>query len=136
MPGDPWADVLLIEDDPAVSDMYALRLRSDGYRVRVEADGRRGLAAALRGTFDVILLDLRLPGLHGLDVLHELRRRTSTDVPVIILTNDDCRDKALAAGAQEYLLKSSLTPRRLSQRVARLILAGTRLGNCTLAVTR
>jgi len=81
-------DVLLVEDDPALSEMYRLKLVQDGYQVRLASDGESGLEAALRRPPDLLLLDLRLPNLSGFELLERLRRVPGwIDPPVIVLSN-------------------------------------------------
>ena len=76
--------VLLVEDDLRLAALTREYLDGHGVAVVHVADGRTGLAEALSGRFDAVLLDLRLPGRDGLDVCRELRARS--DVPVIVLT--------------------------------------------------
>ena len=111
-------DVLFIEDDPDVLEMYKTKLEADGYRVTTSADGEEGLARATELTPDIIFLDLRLPKKDGFEVLQELRRREDTsEIPVIILSNFGERelvDRGLKLGANEFLIKAQTTPGSLS----------------------
>ena len=113
--------VLFIEDDPAVAEMYKLKLELDGYTVTVAKDGEEGLKIATDSPPDIIFLDTRLPKMDGFAVLERLRsaERTS-EVPVIILSNYGERelvDRGLKLGALEYLIKSQTTPANLSRGV-------------------
>jgi DNA-binding response OmpR family regulator len=112
-------DVLLVEDDPAVLEMYRLKLELDGYRVSTATDGEDGLKKAGALSPDIIFLDIRLPKLDGLEVLRKLRAQDQTrDIPVIILSNYDEEDLVaggLRLGAHEYLIKSRTTPSSLSE---------------------
>jgi DNA-binding response OmpR family regulator len=113
--------VLFIEDDPAVAEMYKLKLELDGYTVTVAKDGEEGLAIANQSPPDIIFLDTRLPKMDGFAVLERLRSvdRTS-EIPVIILSNYGERelvDRGLKLGALEYLIKSQTTPANLSRGV-------------------
>ena len=112
-------DVLLVEDDPAVLEMYRLKLELDGYRVNTAADGEEGLAKAGALPPDIIFLDIRLPKMDGLEVLRRLRAEAKTrDIPVIILSNYDAEDlvaRGLHLGAHEYLIKARTTPTSLSK---------------------
>jgi len=116
-------DVLLIEDDPVVQEMYQFKLSLDGYRVSVAADGDAGIAKALELTPDIIFLDIRLPGKDGFAVLEELRRHDRTaHIPVIILSNfgeKELVERGLKLGAFEYLIKSDTTPGSLSAGIGR-----------------
>ncbi|WP_457666665.1 response regulator [Thiolapillus sp.] len=99
--------VLLAEDDPLLGDGLKTALQSEGYTVDWFRDGRQSLHAALVETFDVIILDLGLPNLDGLEVLQGLRDK-KRDVPVLILTARDALDdrvKGLDLGADDYLTK-------------------------------
>jgi DNA-binding response OmpR family regulator len=77
--------ILLVEDDPAVSHFVAKGLREHGWEVTVCGDGSEALSLALDEPFGLIVLDLLLPGLHGLEVLRRMREER-LDTPVVILT--------------------------------------------------
>src|SRR5712691_10360247 len=80
--------VLFVEDDPAVAQMYRLKLELDGYQVEVAPDGELALQMARREPPDIIFLDIRLPKLGGLDVLEALRADPKTQkLPVVILSS-------------------------------------------------
>jgi DNA-binding response OmpR family regulator len=112
-------DVLLVEDDPSVLEMYRLKLELDGYRVNTALDGEEGLKKAGDLTPDIIFLDIRLPKMDGLEVLRKLRAQEKTrEIPVIILSNYDEEDlvaRGLRLGAHEYLIKARTTPTSLSE---------------------
>jgi DNA-binding response OmpR family regulator len=112
-------DVLLVEDDPSVLEMYRLKLELDGYRVNTALDGEEGLKKAGDLTPDIIFLDIRLPKMDGLEVLRKLRAQDKTrNIPVIILSNYDEEDlvaRGLRLGAHEYLIKARTTPSSLSE---------------------
>ena len=76
--------ILIVEDEAAIARFVELELQHEGYAVDKAEDGRSGLELALAGTYDLILLDIMLPGLSGLEVLRRLRREKET--PVILLT--------------------------------------------------
>lgn len=99
--------VLLIEDEPGLVLTLTDRLRSEGYEVDSASDGIAGLAAATREAWDVILLDVMLPGRGGFDVCRDLRQR-GVQTPVIMLTaRGQIVDKVLGLklGADDYLTK-------------------------------
>src|ERR1700674_6122275 len=85
---DEDVNVLFIEDDPAVAEMYKLKLELDGYTVSVAKDGEEGLQIANETPPDIIFLDTRLPKMDGFAVLERLRsaERTS-EIPGLILSN-------------------------------------------------
>ena len=112
--------ILLVEDDPTVSDMYKLKLEMDGYRVSVAADGEEGLRVARDQKPHLIFLDVRLPKMDGMTVLEALRGDDQTrHIPVLILSNygePPLIERGLRLGAREYLLKSQTTPAGASAR--------------------
>ena len=111
------ATVLLIEDDARLAQLTADYLQSHGYVVTRAGDGTRGLEEALKFRYDVVLLDLMLPGKSGLDVCRAVRERS--DVPIIILTargEEADRVMGLELGADDYLPKP-FSPRELVARM-------------------
>jgi len=100
------ARILLVEDEPALLDALEYSLTRQGYQVLTATDGRRGLELASAERPDLIVLDLMLPGLDGLDVCRAIRK--SDNVPIIMLTAlSDEIDKVvgLEVGADDYLTK-------------------------------
>ncbi|PFU41350.1 DNA-binding response regulator [Bacillus cereus] len=98
--------ILIIEDEESLADFLELELKYEGYKVDIQFDGRKGLDAALEKNYDLILLDLMLPGLNGLEVCHRLRVNKNT--PIIMLTARDSimdRVTGLDSGADDYLPK-------------------------------
>ena len=99
--------ILLIEDDADIAAFLTMELEHEGYAVSVERDGPNGLQAALAGGAELILLDVMLPGLNGLEVLRRLRG-AGVKTPVILLTaRDSVMDKVagLDTGADDYVTK-------------------------------
>jgi DNA-binding response OmpR family regulator len=116
---------LLVEDDERLSRLVTEYLQSHGVVVTRAADGEAGLREALARRYDVVLLDLMLPGRDGMEVCRELRART--DVPVIMLTargEEADRVMGLEGGADDYLAKP-FSPRELLARI-RAVLRRTR----------
>jgi len=98
--------ILIIEDDEKLARMVELELAHEGYEVEKQADGVSGLKAAEDGGHDLILLDIMLPGMSGVEVLRRLRK--SKETPVILLTaRDETVDKVLGldSGADDYVTK-------------------------------
>ena len=98
--------ILVVDDEPAVTDLLAYNLRKAHYEVLVAADGRQALRLAQEGAPDLILLDLMLPEVDGLDVCRELRR--ASRVPIIMLTargEEVDRVVGLELGADDYVCK-------------------------------
>jgi DNA-binding response OmpR family regulator len=99
--------ILVVEDEPGISDFLRRGLEAEGYSVVEASDGERGEALAAGGEFDLVLLDLMLPGRDGLDVLATIRGRQPA-LPVILLTargRVDDRVRGLDAGATDYVTK-------------------------------
>lgn len=113
--------VLLIEDDVRVRELYELVLKMDEYQVVTAETGEDGLKKASSENPDLIFLDIRLPGMSGLEVLEHLRQNEKTaSIPVVILSNlDDEKtiSRGVSLGALEYVVKSRITPQDLSKRV-------------------
>ena len=100
-------NLLLVEDDDAIADALRLHLEQAGYRLHREADGRLAMAAIDRQRWDLVLLDLMLPGADGWEVCRHLRAR-HPDVPVIMLSARSAeahRVLGLELGADDYLAK-------------------------------
>ncbi len=98
--------ILIVEDEEKFARFVEMELNYEGYKVTKVFDGRSGLELAKTGEFDLVLLDIMLPGLSGMEVLRRLRRTTST--PVIMLTaRDSVVDKVsgLDSGADDYITK-------------------------------
>ncbi len=100
-------DILVVEDDAAVRMGVADALQSEGYSVHEAADGRQGMTLAVEGRYDLLLLDLALPGRDGLEILAKVREVQPT-LPVIIMTargDEADRVKGLKLGADDYIAK-------------------------------
>jgi two-component system response regulator MprA len=98
--------VLVIEDSPDLAELLRRKLRQEGYDVRVEHDGLRGLSAARQDDYALIILDRSLPGLDGLEICR--RVRAASEVPILMLTaagDVDQRIEGLDQGANDYLAK-------------------------------
>ncbi len=136
-PPDPGAVRLLVVDDNELNrDMLSRRLGSRGFAVEVAEDGERGLASIEQHPFDLVLLDVMMPGLSGIDVLNRVRERwPASDLPVIMVTARDTTEdvvEALGLGANDYVTKpldfpvvlarveTQLTLKRQKQEIRRL----------------
>ncbi len=98
--------VLIVEDEPKIARFVSLELNHEGYETTIISDGREALDAALENDYDLIILDVMLPTLNGIEILRRLRQ--SKDTPVIILTaRDQIVDKVagLDIGANDYMTK-------------------------------
>ena len=108
--------ILIVEDEQKIARFIEMELNYEGYTTEKAADGRTGLELAETGRFDLILLDLMLPGMSGMEVLRRVRR--SSDVPVIVLTaRDSTMDKVsgLDGGADDYITKPFATEELLAR---------------------
>jgi two-component system response regulator MprA len=140
--------VLVIEDDQEIADVLRRTLRQEGHDVRSAGDGEQALAAAAEFMPDLVILDLGLPKLDGVEVLRRLR--ADDDVPVLILTarsDLDDRVAGLDTGADDYLVKPferqellarmrALLRRRPPRGAATLVLGDLRLNPATREVAR
>lgn len=121
----PSADrVLVVDDEPDIVALVAYHLAKSGYSVSTATSGPEGLAAARRDKPSLIVLDLMLPGLSGLEVMEELQRDTATaGIAVLMLTarrEESDRIKGLTLGADDYLTKP-FSPQELVLRVAAIL---------------
>ena len=108
--------ILIVEDEPSLSEPLSFLLRREGYDTEIAADGREALAAFDRDPADLVLLDLMLPGLSGTEVCRELRTRSS--VPIIMLTAKDSEVDivvGLELGADDYVTKPYSTRELLAR---------------------
>ncbi|WP_374405566.1 phosphate regulon transcriptional regulator PhoB [Pelagerythrobacter sp.] len=118
------ATLLLIEDDPALSELLEYRFSNEGYRVRTTADGDEALMLAAEEVPDLVILDWMIEGTSGIEVCRRLRRDKATaHVPIIMLTAreaEDDRIRGLETGADDYVTKP-FSPRELLARVAAVL---------------
>lgn len=114
----PNPRILIVEDEPAIAFALEADLQREGYEVEVVAAGEEGLRRAQSGGFDLVLLDVMLPGMDGFEVCRELRR-SRCRTPVIVLTarsHDAEKVLGLELGADDYLTKP-FNPRELRARI-------------------
>lgn len=119
-------DILVIEDDPGIARIVSLYLERDGHRVTAVGDGISGLRAARQLGPDLIVLDLMLPQLDGMEVCRTLREES--DVPIIMATarvDEEDRLAGLDLGADDYILKP-FSPRELAARVRAVLRRASR----------
>jgi two-component system, OmpR family, copper resistance phosphate regulon response regulator CusR len=110
--------ILIAEDEARIASFLEKGLRANGFTIDVASDGETALSLALTGRFDLLILDIGLPGMDGLEVLRRLREG-GEDVPVVILTaRDSVRDTVagLEGGADDYISK----PFRFEELLARV----------------
>jgi DNA-binding response OmpR family regulator len=118
-------DILIIEDDRFIGEMYVRSLQHAGYNVDWMVDGNDGLVAASNKQYDVMLLDIMLPEKKGTDILRALRGVGKNLIPnthVIVLTNFDQDAESRVAMEHDvdaYLIKAEITPRKLLEIIER-----------------
>ena len=126
------AKILIIEDDALLSRMYQIVFSSSNYEVAVAVDGEDGLEKTSSFKPDLILLDIMMPKLNGLEVLKKLKANPETKTtPVVVLTNlagSGDVQAALELGAVRYIVKSENKPKQVDEIVSG-ILAGYTRGN-------
>lgn len=117
--------VLIIEDDPFLSEMYAVKLSDNGFKTEVASDGKAGLVKVLEFQPDLVLLDIVLPKMDGFEVLKEIKSKDETkETPVVLLTNLGQKgevEKGLSLGAEEYIIKAHFTPTAVVAKVKELL---------------
>ena len=117
--------ILLIEDENFIADIYARELTKAGFDVKIERDGIAGAKALEEGTFDLLLLDIMLPGMHGLELLRQWKvKHPDNQMPVLLLTNlgqDEVIKEAFTLGARGYLIKAYYTPKQIVEEIINTI---------------
>jgi DNA-binding response OmpR family regulator len=124
------AAILIIEDDPLVSRMYQAAFKFEDFRVSVAHTGREGLELLKVEKPTVILLDVMMPEMSGIEVLTEIKDNPKTkNIPVIVLTNLSGTvdaEKALELGAVQFIVKSQYKPKEIVSKVKDILRAYTR----------
>lgn len=111
--------VLVIEDERFISELYARALEKEGYRVVVISDGEKALYEAVNNRYDVILLDIMLPTMNGVDLLYKMKSehvKPPMSSKIIITTNLDQKEETrtkIESMADGYLIKAEITPKEL-----------------------
>lgn len=117
--------LLVIEDDPLVSRMYQKALTFEGFDIVMAQDGREGLEKAKKTKPDLILLDIMMPRMNGMEVLERLKVDAELkDIPVVMLTNlagTQDAENAVKRGAIAYLVKSEYKPKEIADKVKQLL---------------
>jgi CheY-like chemotaxis protein len=122
--------LLITEDDPLMSRMYQKIFTFEGYEVVMAGDGQEGLDKAREVKPTLILLDVMMPKLNGLQVLEKLKADPETKaIPVIMLTNlagEQDAEAALSKGAIKYIIKSQYEPKQVADMVKEILAGYTR----------
>lgn len=115
------AKILIIEDDETLSNLYLTRFKLEGFDVEVATDGESGLEKVIQWKPNLLLLDLRIPKINGMDVLARLKARQDTkDIPVIVLTaiaDENIKQKCLDLGANDFLTKAYSLPKEILDKI-------------------
>lgn len=113
--------IVIIEDDPTISQMYRIKFESDGFEVHLAANGQIGINVAENVRPDIILLDLQMPEMDGTEALKVIRSQDwGKTVPVIILTNlgeEEAPHELRSLGVDSYIVKANYTPRQVVEQV-------------------
>ncbi len=122
--------ILLVEDDPFLIEIYSDKLRVEGFETKVVADGEKVLPTLLEDKFDLLVLDIVLPGKSGWEVLREInelreRKENLRELKILVLSNLSQKkdvDKAYSLGAKKYLIKAHFTPKEVIQEIKKILL--------------
>lgn len=113
-------NILVIDDEPDIVALLSYNLKKEGFSVTAVSDGGEAVAVAKKGDFDLVILDLMLPGINGMEICRMLRSNPGTkDLPIIMLTakgEEHDRVQGLETGADDYMTKP-FSPRELIARV-------------------
>ncbi len=117
--------ILLVDDDMYIRDLYTEILKDENYDVASAEDGQMALDMFQSDHFDLVLLDIMLPKIDGIQVLEEIKKKPENkEIPIIMLTNfgqEDLVKKAVTFGSADYLLKYNITPGEIVQKVSQLL---------------
>lgn len=122
--------ILIVEDDPLMSRMYQKIFKFEGYEIDMAGDGEEGLEKARAIKPTLVLLDVMMPKMNGLEVLDKLKADPETKmIPVVMLTNlagQQDAETALAKGAIKYIVKSEYEPKQVTDMVKEILAGYTR----------
>ena len=120
--------ILLVEDEDFIRELYVRQLSKEGFLVKSAVDGQSGLNILKTETFDLLLLDIMLPGINGLQVLREFKTQNpNSPMITILLTNlgqEAVIKEGFELGAQAYLIKASYTPDQVVNEVKNALSGG------------
>ena len=120
--------ILLVEDEDFIRELYVRQLTKEGFQIKSAADGQSGLNALKAETFDLLLLDIMLPGINGLQLLREFKTQNpNSPMVTILLTNlgqEAVIKEGFELGAQAYLIKASYTPDQVVVEVKNALAGG------------
>lgn len=130
MPANKKPLILIVEDDPLMSRLYQKVFSFEDYQVELAANGQEGIEKTKRLKPTLILLDIMMPEMNGLEVLDELKADPDVqNIPVVVLTNlagEQDAETALAKGAVKYIVKSEHEPKEITEMVKGILAGYTR----------
>lgn len=113
--------ILLVEDDEFLAELYATKLKLEGYEISLASDGEKGLKMVKEKMPDLVLLDIILPKMDGFEILKAIKAdKDLKNIPVILLTNLSQKDevkKGLELGANDYLIKAHFMPSEVVRKI-------------------
>lgn len=119
--------ILIIEDDQLLLGLCSAKLQKDGFEIEMAVDAKEGLEKSINGKPNLILLDLILPGMHGLEILKKIKTNPDENVskiPVIILSNlgqESDIEEGKKLGAEDYLIKASVTVDEIADKIKKVL---------------
>lgn len=117
--------VLIVEDDSFVAEVYSTKLLEMGHEVQIAQNGEEGLALVEKEKPDLILLDILMPVMGGIEMLEALKKKAEwKDIPVILLTNvgeKESIQKVRNLGVQDYIIKSHFTPAEVIEKIETIL---------------
>lgn len=135
----PKTRVLIVDDDQTLCDMYAERLKAEGYDVAVAHNGEEGAAKAVEYLPHVILLDLMMPKVNGFNTLEILKSTEETkNIPVLLLTaliQEENKRRGIQAGAEDYIIKSETMPGAVIEKIKAAVEKGKRMQQASAKVS-
>jgi CheY-like chemotaxis protein len=117
--------ILLIEDEEIFLEMFGEKLRQDGFSVETANNGAWGLKEALKGEYDMFIIDMMMPAMTGDEIIEKLKMEEKTkNIPIIVLSasvEDHVEDKVKKMGVNEFFVKTQVIPSDLSKKVEELL---------------
>jgi len=117
--------VLIVEDDNFVAEVYSTKLLEMGHEVQIAQNGEEGLVLIEKSKPDLVLLDILMPVMGGIELLEELKKKVEwKNIPIILLTNvgeKESIQKARNLGVQDYLIKSHFTPAEVIEKIESIL---------------
>ena len=119
--------IIIVEDDESLAELYRISFTKENYEVILASDGEEGLGKVLTDMPDIVLLDVMMPKMNGLEVLAKLKDNPSTSkLPVIMISNindPSVENVAMQKGANLYLVKSQFVPKEIVAKVKELLIS-------------